>query len=97
MGYDPRNRPQLGHIHNDPRVCPLHPYKEETDADGSVAGTGFNAPQATFETMMDIREFNMRRIPYFKAWGILAFLGDVAIWVASTSVSHIWSSDVQGC
>lgn len=89
MGYDPRSRPQLGHIHNGPRVCPVHPYpyKEETDTDRSVAGTGFNAPQATFEAMMDIREFNMRRVPYFKAWGVF---GDVAIWAANMAFPTHW-------
>jgi hypothetical protein len=26
----------------------------------------------------------MRRVPYFKAWGKFAFLGDVTIWATST-------------
>jgi hypothetical protein len=57
-----------------------------------VAGTGFNAPRATFETMMELRDFNVRRVPYFQAWGVFAFLGDVAIWVASKLPIFISSS-----
>jgi hypothetical protein len=33
--------------------------------------------------MMELIQFNLRRIPFFKAWGIFAFMGDVTIWVAS--------------
>ena len=35
--------------------------------------------------MMALQNFNLRRIPYFKAWGIFAFMGDVTIWIASES------------
>jgi len=49
----------------------------------SVAGTGFNCPKASFSTMNELIQFNLRRIPFFKAWGIFAFMGDVTILIAS--------------
>jgi hypothetical protein len=33
--------------------------------------------------MMELIQFNLRRIPYFKAWGIFAFMGDMTILIAS--------------
>jgi hypothetical protein len=36
--------------------------------------------------MMELIQFNLRRIPYFKAWGIFAFMGDVTIWLTSESM-----------
>ena len=48
-----------------------------------VAGTGFNCPKASFSTMNELIQFNLHRIPLFKAWGIFAFMGDVTILIAS--------------
>lgn len=51
-----------------------------------VAITGFRAPaKLDMITLQEFRAFNQRRIPFFKAWGILALVGDTCIWVASDS------------
>jgi hypothetical protein len=49
-----------------------------------VAITGFRAPaKLDMITLQEFRAFNQHRIPFFKAWGILALVGDTCIWVAS--------------
>jgi len=60
-----------------------------------VAGTGFNCPKASFSTMMELIQFNLRRIPFFKAWGAFAFMGDMTILIASESfpTSNIGCAD----
>jgi hypothetical protein len=55
---------------------------------GRVAITGFRAPaKLDMITLQEFPAFNQHRIPLFKAWGILALVGDTCIWVASEFLS----------
>ena len=36
--------------------------------------------------MMELIQFNVRRIPFFKAWGVFAFMGDMTILIASEPI-----------
>lgn len=54
-----------------PRYTVLNPH--------SVAVTGFKVPHPDMATMKEFGEFNLSRVPFFKAWGVVALLGDAAI------------------
>ena len=52
----------------------------------SVAVLGYRIPPPEMANMARYRELNVGRVPYFKAWGVFALYGDIAI--CGTSKLH---------
>lgn len=89
-----RHVPQYRHTHPHHHVRGSHPSLRYNAlcrhcADlNSVAVTGFKVPTPEMATLNQFKDFNQFRVPFFKAWGVVALLGDAAICISSELSHH---------